>query len=171
VSRPVGDLTVSLGWRDEPAYATLPNAAQITVLDRNGEPVVDPRADLSVTVSFGDVTTVRPLLPKQPGVYSADVVPTQPGEYGLHVAGTVAGTAVDVAATCSDATFECVAAADEIEFPAREAQGATPVATRADDSSGLDVLALVALIVSVLAIVLSIVTALAARSRRAESSP
>ncbi len=170
VTKPVGDLTVSVGWRDEPAYAGLANAVQITALDRQGRPVVDPRADLTTTVSFGDATVTRPLAPGAPGVYSADLVPTQPGTYSFRIGGTLAGQTVDINATCSDATFDCVADAADVEFPppatartATAAAGTGSGASGAGDSS-TDVLAVVALALSAVAVVVSVV--IAVRSAR-----
>jgi hypothetical protein len=170
VTKPVGDLTVSLGWRDEPAFAGLANAVQVTALDDQGVPVVDPLASLTASISFGDATVTRPLVPGEPGIYQADVVPTQPGTYSFHIGGTLDGHPVDVDATCSDATFECVADATEVEFPAPAAVGARQVATgttsdeSSDGSSSSNTLALVALALSAVAVIVSV--AIAMRSRR-----
>ncbi len=169
VTKPVGDLTVSVGWRDEPAFAGLPNAVQITALDDHGVPVVDPGASLTTSISFGDATVTRPLVPGEPGVYQAEIVPTQPGTYSFHVGGTLDGQTVDLDATCSDATFDCVADAAEVEFPAPAAIGAAQAATgtgshEGGGSSSSDTLAVVALALSAVAVCVSVVIAI--RSRR-----
>jgi hypothetical protein len=171
-TRKVGDLAVSVGWRDEPAFAGLPNAAEITAVDDRGTPVVDLKASLSATISFGDATVVKPLLPREPGVYAAEVVPTQPGTYSFHVAGTLDGQTVDIDSTCSDTTFECVADASEVEFPApggaETAAAPARAAQHGDDGSAPTILAIVALTLSTVAVVATVT--MATRSRRAERS-
>ncbi len=165
----VGNLEISVGWRDEPTYAGLPNAMQITAVDDRGEPVVDLDPSLTTTISFGDTTTVRELRPLGPGVYSAAIVPTQPGTYSVQVVGTLSGQAVDITSTCSDSTFDCVADASEVEFPPESASktsdgSASPSRLGPDDDSGPDALTIVALGLSVLAIGATV--ALGIRSRR-----
>ena len=90
---------------------------------------------MTVTVSFGEASIVRPLLPiDSPGSYAAEIVPTQPGTYALQITGELAGETLDIASTCSDESFHCVADAGEVEFPSRVA-GAS-AASGADGSAG-----------------------------------
>jgi hypothetical protein len=162
----VGDLALSLGWREEPTYAGLPNAVTLSAVDGAGRPVVDPDAGMTVTIVFGDASVVRPLVYREPGVYRADVVPTQAGTYAFHVTGSLAGQDVDIAADCSDATFHCVAAADEVEFPPQHAVGGELIASSGDggDDSDAITVGVVALALSAVALVVSGVTVV--RSRR-----
>jgi hypothetical protein len=160
-----GDLTVGLGWREEPTYAGLANAVELTAVDGQGVAVDDPNAALTTTISFGDATVVRPLLPlDEPGAFGAEIVPTQPGTYTLHIEGTLAGETIDVTSTCSDTTFECVAAATEVEFPSREAVAVGAVAEDEDEGSAATVLAIAALTLSVVAVAVAVTVSL--RSRR-----
>jgi hypothetical protein len=172
VSKSVGNLTLSVGWREEPAYAGLPNEVDVTVLDAKGVPVVDPQADLTATVSFGDSTLVRPLLAGAPGEYRAPVVPTQPGTYAFHVSGAVRGQVVDVSATCSDATFACVTDGAEVEIPPRRAVTANRTASgpvvaepASTDTSTATALAIVAIGLGLIALAVAVVFGL--RTRRA----
>ena len=48
------------------------------------------------------------------------LVPTRAGRYTFHVAGKVRGQTIDLTSTCSDATFECVVDAAEVQFPAKD---------------------------------------------------
>ncbi len=169
VTETAGDLTISVGWRDEPSYAGLPNAVEFTAVDKQGEPVVDLKASLTATISFGDATTVRSLTPRDPGVYRAEIVPSQPGTYSIHIMGKLSGEAIDVDSKCSDATFDCVAAASEIQFPPLPATGGGDAAgTRASgdegDGSGSDILSIAALALSVIA--LGATVTIGIRSRR-----
>jgi hypothetical protein len=125
----IGDMTVGFGWRDEPAYAGLPNAVELTAVDADGVQVVDPNSNLSVTVTFGDATVVRPLTFTEPGLYLTPLVPTQAGTYALHIEGTLAGETVDLDEACSDTTFDCVADASEVEFPASGSAAGTGLGT------------------------------------------
>jgi hypothetical protein len=164
----VGDMTLGVGWRDEPTFADQPNAVELTAVDSAGVQVVDPDSALSATVTFGDATVVRPMVFVGPGDYVAPLVPTQAGTYSFHIEGTLAGETVDFEATCSDTTFDCVAAADEVEFPPRSA-GASPAASSSSPSgsdSASNPLGIVALGVSMVA--LTAVVVLVLRSRRPE---
>jgi hypothetical protein len=128
-------------------------------------------AALTTTISFGDQTVVRPLLPAdEPGLYHAEVVPTQAGTYSLQIAGTLGGETLDLTSTCSDTTVHCVAAASEVEFPASDAVGGAgidgPAADSGDDGGGATVLGIAALVLS--AVALAGVAMIGFRSRRTE---
>lgn len=117
---PAGDFRVQLGWLVEPTYAGVPNAVQVRVLGRDRKPVTDLRsARLTVEVSAGGAVVVRPLAVVD-GELRATLIPTRVGRYAFHVSGEVDGRAVDVTSTCSDTTFDCVAARGEVQFPAGE---------------------------------------------------
>jgi hypothetical protein len=120
-----GPYRIELGWADEPAYSGVRNAVDVGIEDAAGDPVADSHGSLRVEVSFGSTRRTLALTPAgQPGRYVAAIVPTRPGSYAFHVMGVLRGRAVDVAATCSDETFECVQGAAAIEFPAAEPSGA-----------------------------------------------
>lgn len=118
----VGALHLTIGWEDEPAYSGLRNGIGVDVTDAAGAPVTDPAAALSVEVSFGaDRVTLR-LRPasRQPGKFVASLVPTRPGTYAFRITGTVHGQAIDMASTCSSATFACVTDVAAVQFPAKD---------------------------------------------------
>ena len=147
----------------------MPNAVEVTAVDKHGEQVVDLKASLTATISFGDATTVRSLTAREPGTYRAEIVPSQPGTYAFHIMGTLSGEPIDISSTCSDATFQCVAAASEIQFPPLAATaGGDTAGSRAaadeGDGSGSDILSIVAVAFSVVALGATVM--LGIRSRR-----
>ena len=141
-----GDLVLTIGFADEPAYAGLPNAAQLHV-EHDGEPVNDLKpGDIQVEVTFGDETSepmdMEPwfffeggeLVFGEPGEYRADFVPSQPGKYTFHFTGTIDGEEVDEEMTSGPDTFsvvEDVTAA--VSFPAVDAPSNEELATRVDE--------------------------------------
>jgi hypothetical protein len=64
---------------NEPALTGLENFVEVTVSDASGEPVVELGPDASVEVSFGEASTVEPLIAaEEPGAFRATLVPTRP---------------------------------------------------------------------------------------------
>lgn len=117
-----GGLRVTIGWRDEPAYAGVANAVQVIVVDDQGAPANDPKASLLTEVTFGDELRVLPLSPSgvRAGEYTAPLVPTRAGTYAFHVSGTVNGQTIDLSSTCSEQTFDCVTDAATLQFPVKD---------------------------------------------------
>jgi len=139
----VGPVVLTIGWSDEPPLTGVRNAVEVAVADTAGAPVVDPAASLTVQITFAGEQTTLPLVAeaRQPGRYRAWLIPTRAGTYAFHVSGTIRHQPIDVTSTCSDKTFECVADAADLQFPARDpspAQLAERVARslpRADEST------------------------------------
>jgi hypothetical protein len=120
VKKPIGPLRLSFGWGDEPPVTGAKNFVEVGVTDAAGAPISDVH-DLNVEVSFGDRRVVLPLDPaEESGEFRASLVPTRAGTYAFHITGTANGRAIDMSAGCSEKTFECVADATEIEFPAKD---------------------------------------------------
>lgn len=121
VEKESGPFRVELGWGVEPPLTGLDNFVQVEVADSAGAPVAVPAGALSVEVSYGASAVTRPLVPaEEPGELRAELVPTRPGTYAFHVSGTVDGRAVEVSATCSETTFECVEDSSGAEFPVKD---------------------------------------------------
>ncbi|MGZ8582603.1 MAG: hypothetical protein ACXWZF_12115 [Actinomycetota bacterium] len=142
-----GDLVLTIGFADEPAYAGLPNAAQLRV-EHDGEPVNDMKpGDVQVEVSFGDETSepmdLEPwfffeggeLVFGEPGEYRADFVPSQPGKYTFHFTGTIEGEKIDEEMTSGPDTFSVVEDVATASFPAVDAPSNDELATRIDEES------------------------------------
>ncbi len=173
VRKSAGPYTVELGWADEPAYSGVRNAVEVGARDAAGEPVDDSRASLRVEVSFGEARRELALEPAgERGAYVATIVPTRPGIYAFRVTGTLRGRSVDVAATCSDDTFDCVEGTGAIQFPFVEPSGseldakldrALARAARSEDAADdAQKLAIAALVAAALAIVAAVAVALRA---------
>jgi hypothetical protein len=125
-----GDLSIVIGFGTEPAYAGLPNSAQV-ILVHDGVPVDDAK-DLQVEVTFGDATETFDLEPAfgEPGDYRADFVPSEPGPYTFHVTGTVGDEDVDVEMTSGQDTFSEVQSIQEAAFPPVDAPSVEDLAGR-----------------------------------------
>lgn len=142
-----GDLVLTIGFADEPAYAGLPNAAQLHV-EHDGEPVNDLQpGDVQVEVTFGDESSepmdMEPwfffeggdLVFGEPGEYRADFVPSQPGKYTFHFTGTIDGEEIDEEMMSGPDTFSMVEDAASASFPTVEAPSNAELATRIDEES------------------------------------
>jgi hypothetical protein len=132
-----GPFDVKLGWGNEPALAGADNFVEAEVSDAaSGAPVAIPAGRLSVEVSYGGKAITRPLDPDEEGDgMRAELIPTQPGVYTFHITGTAAGRTLDVRATCSESTFNCVEDSGGIEFPVKE-PSAPELAQRLSRESG-----------------------------------
>jgi hypothetical protein len=173
-----GPYRVTMGWGEEPALSGERNFVEVEVADAGGAPVRVPAGALTVEVSFAGAVRTLPLEPAEDGGLRAVLVPTRPGTYAFHVTGTLRGSPVDVRATCSERTFDCIEDAAAFQFPAREpstgevaqrADRETARATRDAQDSADDArtLALVAVIVAALALVAAVVLGLRGRRARA----
>jgi hypothetical protein len=144
-----GPVHLIIGWGTEPAFSGSRNSVDVDVVDSAGKPVVDAIEELSVQVTFGDQSVTLPLLPAgdRPGRYRAWLVPTRAGTYTFLISGKVKGQSIEISSTCSTKTFDCVADASDMQFPAKDpstaeladrlsrslprAEGAIEAATRA----------------------------------------
>jgi len=116
-----GQFQLVIGWGEEPAFTGSRNSVVVAVSDAGG-PLKEAGASLSVEVTFGSERVTLPLEPafSRPHEYRAWLVPTRAGTYTFHVTGKVKDQAIDVSSTCSDRTFDCVAEASDIQFPAKD---------------------------------------------------
>jgi hypothetical protein len=137
-----GDLEMTIGFAEEPAYAALPNAVQL-MLVHDGEPVTDLGDTLQVEVTFGDETSEPMALEPwfevgewgTPGEYRAVFTPSQPGEYTFHFMGTVDGEEIDESMTSGPETFSTVENIASSAFPAVNAPSTQELADRIDEES------------------------------------
>ena len=123
-----GGVNLELGWGTEPAYQGQLNTIQLIVTHKaDGDPVSDPGARLTATVTYGDQRQEFALTPTYdpdygtgtPGEYAALVIPTAPGDYTFHVTGKVEGAKVDLKVTSSPKTFSPVEDASAVQFPVK----------------------------------------------------
>ena len=118
-----GDLTLSIGFGDEPAYVDQPNSVQLLVT-HGDEPVTDLGSGLEVDVSFGDASTTLPLEPYfevgewgTPGDYRAWFIPSEPGAYTFSFSGQIEGEEVELEMSSGPDTFSEVIDPAEAAFP------------------------------------------------------
>ncbi len=167
VTKRSGPFEVELGWGVEPPQAGAQNFVEVIVSDLHGAPVVVPAGALSVEAVYGDASVTLPLTPtEEPGTLEAGLTPTRAGTYAFSVTGSVRGRPLDISATCSESTFECVDAAADTEFPAKDpsagelaqrlSREAGRVGKAGDRADGAQTLAIVALALAAAALAISI---------------
>jgi hypothetical protein len=177
VTKTSGPFRVSMGWGNEPPIAGSANFVQVEISDASGAPVAAERSALDVQVSFGGVRVSLPLVPSErPGELRAPLVPTRPGSYAFHIGGTLRGRGIDLASTCSEATFDCVAPVSDLEFPVKDpsigevAQRVSrelPRAERAADTAdSARRVAIAAIALAAIAVALAVAFALRSRRKR-----
>jgi hypothetical protein len=178
MTKPAGKLLISFGWGDEPPFTSAKNFVEVGVADKSGAPIEELQAELRAEVTFGSERVELPLEPtEEPSELRASIVPTRPGTYAFRITGTANGQTIDVGATCSEKTFECVSDISEIQFPAKE-PSAGQLADRltrelprveaqaSDDADDVRLIAIAALVVATLALIAAIVLGVMLRRSR-----
>lgn len=77
----VGPFLLTIGWRDEPAFAGVKNTIQVRVTDAAGAPLKTTPGSLFVEIAFGDQRMALPLArsAETPGIFDAAIIPTRAG--------------------------------------------------------------------------------------------
>jgi hypothetical protein len=122
-SREVGDLTLVVGWSNEPAFAGFGNEVQVIVSETRGErPVGDGELEAEVVFGEGGASTRVTLDPafSTPNEYLGYIIPTRPGTYTFNVSGTVGGETIDETFTSGPDTFNDVQNPADAEFPEQD---------------------------------------------------
>lgn len=121
-THPVGPHQIEVGWAEEPVFAGIPNAVEITLKDTAGKPVTGLGDQLKVEIIFGD-RTLGPLSfePAGEGEYRAPFIPTRPGNYMFRLVGSLSGQAIDQSFSPAQGRgLEGVVDPREIELPASD---------------------------------------------------
>jgi hypothetical protein len=122
-SREVGDLTLVVGWSNEPTFAGFGNEVQVIVSETRGErPVED--GELEAEVVFGEAgastrVTLDPAF-STPNEYLGYIIPTRAGTYTFNVSGTVGGETIEETFTSGPDTFNDVQNPADAEFPEQD---------------------------------------------------
>jgi hypothetical protein len=122
-SRQVGDLTLVVGWANEPAFAGFGNEVQVIVTETRGErPVEDGELEAEVVFGEGGASTRVTLDPSfsTPNEYLGYIIPTRPGTYTFNVSGRVGGETIDETFTSGPDTFNDVQNPADAEFPEQD---------------------------------------------------
>jgi hypothetical protein len=169
--RAVGNITMRVGWLNEPTYAGSVNAVQVFLAKEGGGPIADGK--LTAVVLFGnkDSTTKSQTITlnasdETPGEYTGAIIPSRPGTYTFHITGDAGGQKLDQFFTSSETTFDNVGDPTADEFPAKDptaGQLAERLNNADSKTSSAKTLALAALIVGAAGILIAAVSLLRKR--------
>ena len=124
--REVGPYQVVVGFLAEPAFEGLKNGVDLRVLDRETQqPVEGLERTLQVELTYVPSGAAKLLrlrsLYREPGRYTADLIPTAPGHYRFRFFGSLAETAVNETfdSRAGGGQFDDVESSADIQFPER----------------------------------------------------
>lgn len=117
IAKVFGNYLVQIGWDNEPVYAGLVNAAQVTIKKGSGDsatPVINALKNMQISIKYGGVVKPLDFLPSSTvdGQYNAPLIPTRVGTYSLVFKGTVEDQAIDTEIPLDD-----VSSVDVLNFP------------------------------------------------------
>jgi hypothetical protein len=117
-SREVGDLTIVVGFRNEPVFAGEESGLELWVT-RGEDPVEGVEESLRAEVSYGDRTRDLELSPSfgEAGRYQSVFFPTAAGQYSFRISGEIDGQAIDETFTSGPDTFGDVLEQAGGQFP------------------------------------------------------
>src|SRR5436309_10403830 len=98
--RDVGPYKFVVGFLAEPAFEGLKNGVDLRVLQaETQQPVEGLEHTLQVEVTYVPSSVAKVLrlrtIYREPGHYTADLIPTAPGQYRFRFVGSITGTAVN----------------------------------------------------------------------------
>ena len=124
--REVGAYQLVVGFLTEPAFEGLKNGVDLRVLDREThQPVEGLERTLQVELTYvaSGAATVLHLraIYREPGRYTADLIPTVPGHYRFRFFGSLGETAVNETfdSRAGGGQFDDVDASADLQFPER----------------------------------------------------
>jgi hypothetical protein len=124
-SREVGELTMVVGFADEPVFTGQKSGLEFLVT-RGEEPVEGLEETLQASVTFGGETRDLEISPRfgEPGWYESVFFPTAAGAYTFRIVGEIEGEAIDESFTSGPDTFSEVSDVTGGQFPVQfPAQG------------------------------------------------
>lgn len=140
-SREIGDVTMTVGFLDEPVFVGQKSGLDLRV-EVGGEPAEGLEETLTAEVIFGEQTRPLEISPSfgDPGAYRSIFIPTAAGPYTFHITGEIGGEAIDESFTAGPDTFGEVQDTAGGQFPvvypatgdlARDAEAGAGAATTA----------------------------------------
>jgi hypothetical protein len=124
--REVGAYQLVVGFLTEPAFEGLKNGVDLRVLARETQqPVEGLERTLQVELTYvpsGAATVLRlRTIYREPGHYTADLIPTVPGHYRFRFFGSLAETAVNETfdSRAGGGQFDDITSSADIQFPER----------------------------------------------------
>jgi hypothetical protein len=140
-SRDIDDITMVVGFLDEPVYVGQKSGLDLRVTHA-GEPAEGLEETLEAEVTFGSETRTLEISPAfgEPGAYRSIFIPTAAGPYTFRIHGEIDGEAIDEFFTAGPDTFGEVQDTAANQFPivlpaaadvARDAEAGAQAATTA----------------------------------------
>jgi len=116
--REVGDITLAVGFLDEPVYVGNKSGLDLRVT-HDGEPVEGLEEALQAEVIFEGETRDLEISPAfgEPGAYRSVFFPTAAGPYTFHIFGEVDGEPIDESFTSGEESFSEVQDVTGGQFP------------------------------------------------------
>jgi hypothetical protein len=117
-SRDIGDITVSIGFIDEPVFIGQRSGLEFRV-SRGDEPIEGIESTLEAEVIFDGQSRDLALSPRfgEPAAYRSIFFPTAAGPYTFHLFGEIDGKAIDESFTSGPDTFSEVQDVTGGQFP------------------------------------------------------
>ncbi|MDR4511190.1 MAG: hypothetical protein MRJ93_05725 [Nitrososphaeraceae archaeon] len=116
----IGNLTLEVGWVNEPPMIDLLNQVWLSVSEEDN-PIRNALKDVSTSVTYGGLSKELRFLPSEQsaGAYVADIIPKKIGSYSLSINGKINDQNVDTKVAIED-----VETTDKLAFPI-ESSGTT----------------------------------------------
>ena len=116
----IGNLTLEVGWVNEPPMVDLLNQLWLSVSEEDN-PIRNALKDVSTSVTYGGLSKELRFLPSEQsaGAYVADIIPKKIGSYSLSINGKINDQNVDTKVAIED-----VETTDKLAFPI-ESSGTT----------------------------------------------
>ena len=117
-SRDIDDITMIVGFLDEPVYSGQRSGLDLRVT-HHGEPVEGLEEALQAEVTFEGQTRELEISPRfgEPGAYRSVFIPTAAGPYTFHIFGEIEGEAIDETFASGPDTFSEVQDVAGGQFP------------------------------------------------------
>ena len=118
ISKTFGNITIEVGWGNEPPLAGDMNTVTISVgkgPEGNSQPILNALGDVVSTIKYGTLTENLNFIPSETadGLYEAKVIPTRTGSsYAVVLNGTIQGQAIS-----AEIPLDNVESKDKFSFP------------------------------------------------------
>jgi hypothetical protein len=132
ITKKFGNITVEVGWSNEPALVGELNNAIVQVNqtsggknnnNNNSTAVINALADMNIVVKYGGATKPLDFEPSEvtEGLYNGKIIPTRIGSYSLVMNGTIQGQRINNA----EIPLDLVEGKEKISFPDTISSSAT----------------------------------------------
>lgn len=179
-NRKVGKYQLTVGFITEPPIEGVKNGVDLRVTNtETNQPVEGVEKTVKVAIAYKatkKTMEIRTLF-RDPGHYTADLIPTAPGQYVFTFTGTIDGLPINEKFESGPGRFNDVQSAVELQFPdtlpeVRELAGVVPATQKAameaqSTATSIQTLALAGVVLGALGILVGIGAAsIALRSRK-----